>query len=185
MSAERKTSYQCYMAWDYDVEESELDQKSREGWQLEKGGCFHSTFVKNTDVCYRHRLDYNPDAMKDPAEKERYIAAFEDGGWEFINCTFNGWIYLRKPYQEGMAEEEFAIYSDGESLMGMFERFRKLGNMMSWLLFVTICYELWMAFSSAPAAGLTCAVILAAVLLWMRMGMRRLKAKQERLGKKI
>jgi len=185
MSQERIRSYQWYMAWEYDLEEQMLDKKSRDGWQLEKGGCFYSTFVKDSSVCYRHRLDYNPDAMKTQQEKERYIAAFADGGWEFVNATFNGWIYLRKPYQEDMSEQEFEIYSDGDSLLEMFKRFEKLGNLLSILLIVNMLLELSLAANGSGIAGIICAAFLALVFVWMRKGIRTLKLKQELLSEKL
>lgn len=90
-----KVSFRGYMAWNYDREEQDLDRMSEQGWQLIKGGCFFSIYTRQPGILYRHRIDYNPDVMNDPAEKRRYLELFEEQGWEFVGKTFNGWIYLK------------------------------------------------------------------------------------------
>ena len=68
-----KVSFRGYMAWNYDREEQDLDRMSEQGWQLIKGGCFFSIYTRQPGILYRHRIDYNPDVMNDPAEKRRYL----------------------------------------------------------------------------------------------------------------
>lgn len=118
----RMTSHKVYGVWEYEREIADLNKRSIEGWQLEKGGCFHSTFVRNEDVRYVYQLDYAPK----PEDKERYISFFEEQGWEYLNSTFNGWHYFRKEYYEGMPEEEMAIYTDKESLVEMQGRYERI-----------------------------------------------------------
>ena len=93
MAGETKTSFKMYSAWNYQKEIEDLNKASLEGWQLKKGGGFHSTFVKNPDVCYRYQLDYG--RIDDMG---RYIETFREQGWEYINSTFNNWHYFRKAY---------------------------------------------------------------------------------------
>ena len=47
-----------YSAWNYMQEVEDLNKMSDEGWQLVRGGCFHSKLVKNPDIRYRYQLDY-------------------------------------------------------------------------------------------------------------------------------
>lgn len=118
----RMTCHKVYGVWEYEKEIEDLNKRSIEGWQLEKGGCFHSVFIRNENIRYIYQLDYAPRLD----DKERYTSFFEEQGWEYLNSTFNGWHYFRKEYHEGMAEEEMEIYSDKESLMEMQGRFERL-----------------------------------------------------------
>lgn len=115
----RRTSHKVYGAWEYDREIEDLNRLSAQGWQLEKGGCFGSTYVKDEQVRYIYQLDYAPSIE----DKDRYLSFFEEQGWEYINSTFNGWHYFRKPYKEGMKEDETQIYTDKESLIEMQNRY--------------------------------------------------------------
>ena len=40
MNKERKTSYAAYAAWNYEKEEDRINEESKKGWQLVKGGCY-------------------------------------------------------------------------------------------------------------------------------------------------
>ncbi len=113
------TSRKVYGVWEYDREINDLNRLSEQGWQLEHGACFNSKFVRNEQLRYIYQLDYAPDLE----DKDRYLSFFEEQGWEYINTTFNGWHYFRKPYREGMSEEETQIYTDKESLIEMQNRY--------------------------------------------------------------
>lgn len=96
MNKERKTSYAAYAAWNYEKEEDRINEESKKGWQLVKGGCFHSVYEKNNSKRYIYKIDYNTITMRDGEEKDRYIQMFEELGWDYINSTFNGWNYFKK-----------------------------------------------------------------------------------------
>ena len=111
----RKISHAAYAAWDYKKEIEDLNKKSQEGWQLVKGGCFKSIYEQNDQACYRYQLDYNTDIEN----KVLYLEMFEDQGWEYINSTFNGWHFFRKPYDPELPEEEYEIYTDSSAIPDM------------------------------------------------------------------
>lgn len=115
-------SHKVYGVWEYEREIEDLNKRSLEGWQLEKGGCFHSEFVRNETIRYVYQIDYAPKLE----DKEMYISFFEEQGWEYINSTFNGWHYFRKKYEEGMIREDMEIYSDRESLVEMQKRYGRI-----------------------------------------------------------
>ncbi len=121
MAKEYKTSYRSYFAWDYEQETQDLNKASEQGWQLVKGGCFHSRFVKNPDVRYRYQLDY-----RKIEDMGRYIETFREQGWEYVNSTFNGWHYFRKPYDPSLPEEAYEIFTDRESLQEMRRKWSRL-----------------------------------------------------------
>ena len=46
------TSHKFYAVWEYKREEKDLNEASKNGLQLVKGGCFHSVFRKDDRVRY-------------------------------------------------------------------------------------------------------------------------------------
>lgn len=129
MSSNYKTSFKAYTAWNYEREIEDLNKASEKGWQLVKGGCFHSRFVKNPDVHYRYQLDFG--RIEDMG---RYIETFREQGWEYINSTFNGWHYFRKLYDPSQPEESYEIFTDRESLHEMNNRWARLALILGIIL---------------------------------------------------
>lgn len=119
---DRKVSHKVYGVWEYEKEIVDLNKMSQDGWQLEKGGCFHSVFIRNEKLRYIYQLDYAPGLD----DKNRYLELFEEQGWIYINSTFNGWHYFKKEYHEDMTQEEQEIYSDRESLYEMQGRYVRI-----------------------------------------------------------
>ncbi len=135
-----KTEHHVYAAWDYEKELAHLDEMSRQGWQLIRGGCFHSRFVRNEHVLYRYQLDFRADID----DQMRYRETFREQGWEYINSTFNGWHYFRKPYDAKLPENEYQIYTDRPSRQEMAGRQGRiilgLGILMIvFLILATLC----------------------------------------------
>lgn len=121
MSQTYRTSFNVYSAWNYEQEIEDLNKASEQGWQLVKGGCFHSRFVKNPDIRYRYQLDFGK--IEDMG---RYIEIFREQGWEYINSTFNGWHYFRKLYDPELPEEAYEVFTDRESIQEMNERWARI-----------------------------------------------------------
>lgn len=121
MTKKYKNSWKAYAAWNYEQEIEELNQASEQGWQLVRGGCFHSRFEKNPEIQYRYQMDYRK--IRDIG---RYLETFREQGWEYINSTFNGWHYFRKLYDPSLPEEEYEIFTDRESLKEMNMRWVRL-----------------------------------------------------------
>ena len=117
-----KVERAVYAAWDYELELAHLNEMSEKGWQLIRGGCFHTKYERDDSVVYRYQLDHN---MK-IENRLRYIDTFREQGWEYINSTFNGWHYFRKVYDPAMPAEEYEIYSDRPSKQEMAGRLSKL-----------------------------------------------------------
>ena len=120
-----KTSFRAYSAWDYEHEIEDLNKASEQGWQLVKGGAFHSRFEENPDVRYRYQIDFGK-----VDNIGRYIETFREQGWEYINSTFNGWHYFRKAYDPDLPEEAYEIYSDRQSLSEMQRRWARFAMIM-------------------------------------------------------
>ena len=118
-----KRRYTMYPAWEYRREVEDLNRLSDAGWQLKKGGCFHSVFYRDETARYRYALDYN-NRIDDAA---RYRDTFAEQGWEFVNDTFNGWHFFRKRYDPSLPDEEYEIYTDEQSVQDMAGRWSRLG----------------------------------------------------------
>lgn len=121
-----RNSYKAYAAWEFDREIQDLEEQSKNGWQLIKGGCFHSKFSFDDTVRYRYALDFNQ-GIEDPA---RYRETFAEQGWEYINSTFNGWHYFRKAYDPSLPEEEYQIYTDTASQKEMANRWKRVARIL-------------------------------------------------------
>ena len=174
----RMTSYKVYAVWEYEREIADLNKRSIEGWQLEKGGCFHSTFVRNEDVRYVYQLDYAPKLE----DKEMYISFFEEQDWEYINSTFNGWHYFRKKYYDDMPKEEMEIYSDKESLDEMQKRYERI----MWLCAIIFTVNAFLQVGHVFERNINMAQILiaaiycfGAVIFWLMLWSQKRKQNGE------
>jgi len=140
MSMQYKRRYGVYSAWNYGKEIEDLNRASDEGWQLVRGGCFSSKFVKNPDVRYRYQLDYGK--IEDMG---RYIETFREQGWEYVNSIFNGWHYFRKLYDPSRPAEEYEIFTDRESLQEMNRRWARLALVIAASVGVlALIWTVWM-----------------------------------------
>ena len=136
----------CYPLWEAHNEERDLNNASKNGYQLVKGGAFSWILEKNDSVRYTYQIDFNPGAKLDP----RYKETFAEMGWEYVSSTFNGWHYFKKPYQEGQQLENGdvvqseRIYTDEESFNELAHRWQKLGKGLSgfafamWLFYIIL-----------------------------------------------
>lgn len=177
MNKKRKLSVRGYAAWNYDKEEKDLDKYSKEGWQIIKGGCFHSVFEKDNSVCYRNRIDFNPKILSDIDERERYISSFEEMGWEFINVTFNGWCYFKKLYNESSTESDYEIYSDKASYVEMLKRWMKLGTIAITIEIILCAIYLIQFFIHKSPVFLFGIIIFATIIFWIKSGMNTMNEK--------
>ena len=121
MARNRKTRFRVYSAWNYGKEIEDLNALSEQGWQLIRGGLFHSTFEKNPTVRYRYQMDF-----RKVENLPLYLDTFREQGWEYINSTFNGWHYFRRLRDPALPEEAYEIYTDRESLRAMNLRWARL-----------------------------------------------------------
>ncbi|WP_455538557.1 DUF2812 domain-containing protein [Terrisporobacter sp.] len=171
MNRERKTSYKMYSAWNYKKEEMDINENAKNGWQLVKGGCFHSIYEKDDSKKYVYKIDYNPETMKNSPDKQRYISMFEELGWEYINSTYNGWSYFRKEFNENSDASEYEIYTDHASYSEMLNKWCKLGR--GCLIIMLVCSLLY-AYLAIRERSILLAVedlIFWVMLLWIKKGL--------------
>lgn len=128
-----RRSHRVYEAWNYKQEIADLNRASEEGWQLVKGGCFNSVFEEDNRQVYRYQMDYQTGVKN----RMRYLETFKEQGWEYINSTFNGWHFFRKPYDPSWPEEEYEIYTDRSAIPDMVRRWQRLALMV--MAVMTFC----------------------------------------------
>ena len=177
MNKERKTSYAAYAAWNYEKEEDRINEESKKGWQLVKGGCFHSVYEKNNSKRYIYKIDYNTITMRDGEEKDRYIQMFEELGWDYINSTFNGWNYFKKAYDENLDESEYEIYTDNTSYNEMLARWCKIGKVA---LVVEVIGAIYYILSAIYLKNLTIgimSIVFILLAIWIKGGLTSMKNK--------
>lgn len=178
MEKQIKKSFKGYMAWDVDKEELALDQKSQSGWQLIKGGCFHSVFQRDESCQYRHKIDYNPDVHKSEAERERYVGFFESQDWEYINSTYNGWNYFKKKYDPMLPAGEYEIYSDQASYQDMIVRWLRLGRALQFLEGIMGAACLYHVIFEQQYVDMVPAALAIVIVLWLQCGICKMKEKR-------
>lgn len=174
-----KVSHKAYAAWDYEKELKELNQKSRDGWQLVKGGCFRSVFEQDNQVVYRYQLDYNTDIEN----RMRYIETFREQGWEYISSTFNGWHYFRKPYDPQVPEEEYEIYTDSSGISEMEQRWLKLSLFLLVTLTIIGVMMLVMGVRYPEWTRVPMLLLYADFIVFIGIGRRKIKRKGGYEGK--
>lgn len=177
MSEQTKTSFAAYAAWNVEIEELTLNRQSAHGWQLKKGGCFHTVYTADDSVRYMHKIDYNPDMTKESEEKERYIEMFEQQGWEYINSTYNGWHYFRKSYDEKLPIGEYDIYTDSDSYSVMMKRWIRLGRVLQILELFPALSNIWIGITLDSGSNLFMGVLLVGVIIWLQNGIHKMKEK--------
>ena len=172
------TKYHVYFAWEAEEEEDDLNQASADGWQLTYGGCFHSRFRRDTAARYIYRLDYRAGIP----DRAAYCQVFADQGWEYINSTFNGWHYFRKPYDPELPDSEYQIYTDRPSLAQMQNRWIRTSAVLGLFCLVIGVYNIILGWQvhSLPNAVVGAVDLLLTVV----MALGAISAKRKLNGQK-
>ncbi len=177
MSKNTKTCFAAYTAWNVEMEELTLNRQSERGWQLQKGGCFHTVFKADDSIRFVHKIDYNPDMTANSEEKGRYIDIFAQQGWEYINSTYNGWHYFRKVYDASLPISEYEIYTDSDSYEKMMRRWIKLGRMVQIMELLIGFQNLIIGIGVDSGSNLALAFIPLGLVIWLQNGISKIKAR--------
>ena len=102
----KKTIRKVFFVWDYDKEETWLNEMSAKGLLLHSVGFCTYTFEDGEPGKYTYRLELlNPRLSRE--EKTQYISFVEETGAEHIASLFR-WVYFRKE-DDGSG---FALFPD-------------------------------------------------------------------------
>lgn len=168
-------SYRIYAVWEYQRELEDLNNMSANGLQLVHGGCFHSLFKRNDQVRYIYQLDYQPSIE----DRSLYIEMFAANDWEYVNSTWNGWHYFRKPYREDMTEDERNIYTDRSSLQEMQKRYTRVLAIISFIYCLLGFVYLYQGFKENSATLCIESITFLLLAGCMTLGLRANKAQLE------
>ena len=184
MAKTKKTTFKAYFAWNYETELADLNRASEQGWQLVKAGAYHSKFAKDDSLRYRYQIDSR--FLNGLDEKARYLDTFREQGWEYINSTFNGWHFFRKPYDPALPESAYEIFTDRESLQEMNKPWAKLFLIFALVIGLGAVYyfiELLLRPCLPTLIYLLTMTAESAVLLYGGLQMRRIDSQRRRRGR--
>lgn len=128
-----KKRHSVYMSWEFEAAVEDLNQMSEQGWQITEFSRFSQTYVFDPNVTYRYQIDY-VENISDPV---RYSEAYRDSGWLWVKSGTREWKLFAKPYVPEQPEEEYLIYTDGQSKKEMLRRSRRFVGAA--LIFYAIC----------------------------------------------
>ena len=112
--------------YDIDKEERFLNKMSKNGYGFIKYFAGFYTFKKISPNQYTYRVDFIRD--KDTENLDNYVELLEDSGATLIQ-TWGPWAFFKK-------EGEFELYTDTQSLIGLYIKIR---NLFLILFFTEIC----------------------------------------------
>ncbi|MCL6625020.1 MAG: DUF2812 domain-containing protein [Alicyclobacillus shizuokensis] len=175
-----------WVNWNYEKREKWFDRMSAQGLHLQQPGLFLNTFVRDDQVRYVYRLDYQPQLRK-PALQGDYVTLFQDAGWEHLGqCA--GWHYFRQPWQPGREQK---LYTDRTSLLQHYKRIQHvlgilllaeiavLGTSGTNLLIVMPRTGLNLWLTVVPVLAVYAAVVVLLGYGWVKMG-RKINTMESR-----
>lgn len=116
----RKTVRKWIWAWEFDKEETWLQEMSNQGWALDKVGFCRYEFVQCEPGEYISRLEMLEEHVDAETSKD-YIEFVESTGAEYIGHVIK-WVYFRKKAADG----GFDLYSDIASRIKHVQRIIRL-----------------------------------------------------------
>ncbi|MBP2241811.1 hypothetical protein J2Z40_002383 [Cytobacillus eiseniae] len=108
----KKVMYRLYL--DYEKEEKWINEMAAQGWNLEKFSLGRFTFSKGEPKAFIFRNEF---IMRMPSnEKKEYFELLNDSGITIVK-EFGGWIYMKKPADQG----PFELYTDSKSRLSYYK----------------------------------------------------------------
>ena len=110
--------WKIFLVWNYDKEETWLNEMAAQGWTLTAVGFCNYTFVKTEPGEYNIRMEMRP-------HDDGYLEFLRESGVEYVGRILQ-WHYYRKPAELGA----FELYSDIDSRIAHLDR---IGKMLFWI----------------------------------------------------
>lgn len=174
----RVTRHKWFWAWDYDKEETWLNEMAAKGFSLVAVGFCTYTFEEETEQEYQIRLELLNQVPTHP-ESQAYIRFLEEAGVEYLGSILR-WAYFRKPKSEG----NFDLYSDYDSRITHLNRLLKLLGIFAVLEIYLGFYNIWLYFGlHATRANMEAGFLSAGLGLLIAFGFLRIHGKKRALIK--
>jgi len=135
LKANARKMSKIFMPWNFEKEQTWLEEQAREGWLLERKS-FNYHFIKSEPQEMVYRVDYY--SITDKKKKEEYMTIFEESGWEFVHGS-SGWNYFRIPTDQFDVD----IYSDPQSRIEQLKRISQdiFGIFIIYFITFTVIYN--------------------------------------------
>ncbi len=160
--SEKKVVRKWFFVWDFEKEESWLNEMADDGWMLESVGFCRYTFAPCEPGAYTIRLEMHDKDMK-------YIDGLEDTGAEYVGNVLT-WLYFRKRKELGA----FDLFSDSKERIAHLDR---IGKMLFCLGAANLCIGLGNFGLDFSGFG-SISWVITALLLY---GYARIQGKKENL----
>jgi len=171
-----KTIRKVFFVWDYDKEETWLNEMSAKGLLLHSVGFCKYAFEEGEPGKYIYRLELlNPRLSRE--EKALYISSVEDTGAEHIASLFR-WVYFRKE-DDGNG---FEIFSDLDSRIAHTNRILSLLGIITGVNTINGLNILRMSYTNSHYT-LTAPLIIFACCLITGYGFFRISRKKQKMVK--
>lgn len=109
----KKKVSKIFMPWNFEEEQTWLEEQAKEGWLLEKKS-FNYHFIKAEPQEMVYRIDFFSVKKE---KKDEYIRLFTESGWELVQSSAS-WHYFRIPADK----YDVDIYSDTQSRIDHLKR---------------------------------------------------------------
>jgi hypothetical protein len=175
----RKTIKKLFWAWDFDKEETWLNEMAAKGLAMVSYGFCRYEFEETEPGEYRVAIELLPHALNHP-ESEQYLRFLEETGIELVGSWMR-WIYVRKKTDGG----DFELLSDRKSKVEHLVRILILVGIVGALNLYSGFYNffVWTRFHngiSVFAACLGFALALLATFGAVRLGIKACRIARER-----
>jgi hypothetical protein len=174
----RYVKHKGFLAWNFEKEETWLDEMSAKGMQLVDVGFCRYTFEDNDPGVYRYRIELLKNVPTDP-EQMAYIRFMEESGIRHVG-TYMRYVYFRRPASEGA----FDLFSDIDSRVSHYRRISTLLLIIGILNLILIPLNVFNIFNGFDSGYLF--IVNAVLGAWLVYGAARIefkisKLKRERL----
>ncbi len=170
----KQTIHKWFWVWDFDKEEQWLNHMAAQGKCLTGVGFCRYVFEDSAPGAWQIRMELLEHTPGSPEGRE-YLAFLEETGAQPVGKWIR-WVYFRKQTQDG----PFDLFSDNRSRMAHLTRIIRFILPLAWLNVVFGAVNLGISLLSSGANRPIGAINLTIGALAL-LGVRRLKAKRERL----
>jgi hypothetical protein len=173
----RHTIRKWFWAWDFEKEETWLNEMSSKGLQLVSVGLCKYVFEESERGEYAYRLELLENVPSN-AESTSYIHFLEETGVEYIGNMLR-WAYFRKKVNDG----PFEIYSDIESKIKHYKRIMTLFLAVIPINIGPACYNLSNYFQNRYPTILGISIVSFGFSFLLALGIFKISRKIGRLKK--
>lgn len=172
-----ETKRKWFWAWDFDKEESWINQMAAAGKVLSKVGFTTYTFEECEPGEYTIRMELLEN-FKDSKSKEENLELTGNSGAELIG-EVNRWAYFRKK----SSEDDFELFSDVSSKVGHLNRLRVLLALIGTMELLIGVNNTIRSFDVLPMFGVPIAILLIALGVLILFGFCRISYLRSQLLK--